>query len=1495
MRTPPRWTARGNIFNGTFDGAGHEISGLYVSEGSGVALFGYLGSAGGIKDLTVSGTVHGGHFVGGVAAICSGTMEGVTNKVVVSATGNSVGGVAAEGVGTVTITDCHNRAFVSNSSNTRSSGKVGGIIGRVDTGSSATITECSNTAPITGYQYVGGIIGGQFGPVDVSYCCNTGDLTGVSFGKVYLGGISGTLQDGSISYCYNTGDLYDQHWAAGHVRAIGGIAGCEENHTAGTAISNCYTTGSIFIYTGNMIYGTNWIYMLGNISGGNSSTAANTMTYENCYYLENRIAQADPSHADYKFWADLYKADHLIWDTSYITAKTGEEMKEPAFLDGFSAPGYFIEDRNNINEGYPVLYWQSDQTPPEEPQYSITTETFGSGSADVALSTSTAAAGTTVTVTVSDLQAGKQVRSVTVTDTAGSSVSVTTENPNTTYTFTMPARNVTVQVIIENKVTEGTAYNLTVPTGLDAIWTVAVDSTYKTGAQVTEGASVFFTVSKDEAARMTSFEGVTITTASGEVPFTELLYTTDSDGSGVRGVYLFTMPAGDVNVTLTIDYATISVYRQTGEDGTPVLLGSYTRDEMLNLAAPGPVYYSGYYSEKEPFIGKAEQAVTLTALLTDAGVSFTEGDTLDVAAVDGMNLLFTYDKLYGSQRYYYPNLISGATGEEKAAGATPVDMLLVIKGYMARAAEGSVDSFTCDTLDAYRFVFGQTETEFNNGVPAVEYKAVDKMPKYVSKITVIEPASGTYSVTVDRAVTGGSLGLSPAGGNAGDTITVTVTPDSGKQLVAGSLKYTADGGTSYTEIIAAGGVYSFVMPAADVTVTAQFEDETAGAPVWDGATIDTAWYTGAEPGTTSYIITTPAQLAGLAAIVNGTAPGIAQDNFAGKSVTLANDIRLDSSNTKYTSDSGRFGTASFAMEATWYEIHADANIWTPIGSGVATGNSAFSAANYFRGVFDGAGHTVSGLYTDLDLTVQGLFGCVGQGGLLKNFSVEGCVSGKFVVGGIAAYLNSGTVQNCVNKAVIYADGGQKAGSGLENGPNKIGAVGGIVGSMTGTSADPAVITGCKNYGPVTCTNTNQGGRTGGIAGIVDKATDFGTIANCVNFGAVDGYQYSGGIAGMINSVNVPIINCGNTALVSGHSSGHCCVGGIVATTPGPVTNCFNTGNYRSAIDGNAGNLASNYGGIAGNNGASNAGFIKNCYNTGTFVMDGNTTTGSTVGIICGVTQRSGDLVNCYFLDTALGSINRNDINRNYLSINQARTDAQMKAAPFLEELNGDGRAFVADADNINSGYPIPRAWTTSITPETYTVTVDNAITGGTVTVDPASGSAGDTITVTVTPDHGKQLVAGSLKYTTDGSDYTAITATAGVYSFVLPAADVTVTAQFEDISQAPKYTVTAVEDGSVYVVGETGGISTMTVKGGIIGLKYFGTLITPVIGHEGKEAVAFVHLRSGLQLSINVTRADFDLMDEAQAGFNVQAGDIVRVYIVDDLTNDPGSNPIMLQ
>lgn len=87
----------------------------------------------------------------------------------------------------------------------------------------------------------------------------------------------------------------------------------------------------------------------------------------------------------------------------------------------------------------------------------------------------------------------------------------------------------------------------------------------------------------------------------------------------------------------------------------------------------------------------------------------------------------------------------------------------------------------------------------------------------------------------------------------------------------------------------------------------------------------------------------------------------------------------------------------------------------------------------------------------------------------------------------------------------------------------------------------------------------------------------------------------------------------------------------------------------------------------------------------------------------------------------------------------------------------------------------------------------------------------------------------------------------------------------------------------------------MTVKSGVSGFKYFSVSLSPVVPHSGSEVVVFVHLRGGIQLAISAAKADFDTVDCAQAGFNVQPGDVVKVYIVDELTNDPDRNPIVFQ
>lgn len=121
------------------------------------------------------------------------------------------------------------------------------------------------------------------------------------------------------------------------------------------------------------------------------------------------------------------------------------------------------------------------------------------------------------------------------------------------------------------------------------------------------------------------------------------------------------------------------------------------------------------------------------------------------------------------------------------------------------------------------------------------------------------------------------------------------------------------------------------------------------------------------------------------------------------------------------------------------------------------------------------------------------------------------------------------------------------------------------------------------------------------------------------------------------------------------------------------------------------------------------------------------------------------------------------------------------------------------------------------------------------------------------------------------------------------------TLQIKLASGTGKYTLSPASD-SIYTNGTAAdGIATMTVNNGVTGFRYFTVNVTPIETRVGDEVVVFVHLRNGTQLSMNATSADFDSTNRAKAGFNVQASDVIKAYIVDDLTNDQDFNPTLLQ
>ena len=128
----------------------------------------------------------------------------------------------------------------------------------------------------------------------------------------------------------------------------------------------------------------------------------------------------------------------------------------------------------------------------------------------------------------------------------------------------------------------------------------------------------------------------------------------------------------------------------------------------------------------------------------------------------------------------------------------------------------------------------------------------------------------------------------------------------------------------------------------------------------------------------------------------------------------------------------------------------------------------------------------------------------------------------------------------------------------------------------------------------------------------------------------------------------------------------------------------------------------------------------------------------------------------------------------------------------------------------------------NISSPAHTVTI-GVLTGGTITANPAAAHAGTVIALTVTPDAGKQLKAGTLKY-----DETVISGT----TFTMPEKDVTITAEFEDIPVTlDSITITSEPTKKTYTVGET-----LDLSGLVITANYSNNTHTAITGYTTTPA-----------------------------------------------------------
>lgn len=285
--------------------------------------------------------------------------------------------------------------------------------------------------------------------------------------------------------------------------------------------------------------------------------------------------------------------------------------------------------------------------------------------------------------------------------------------------------------------------------------------------------------------------------------------------------------------------------------------------------------------------------------------------------------------------------------------------------------------------------------------------------------------------------------------------------------------------------------------------------------------------------------------------------------------------------------------------------------WTPIGCYVDWRDN-----HPYRGVFDGQGHTVSGLYvTALSNGYAGLFGYTSGNTTIKNLTVEGeirleDVSTAKYIGGIVGEANA-KLESCVSRVRISA-----AGFGTRD----TCAVGGIVGKLSGAMTD------CRFEGSIDITCKRGGAYiSGGVGGLAGNAAG-GALTRCVNTGAVtvDKGTGVGGIAG-ITSREVTFTQCANTGHISNDttavlSSGEKPkggTGGILGVGKSgnvSISLCYNTGTVSGTtiVGGILGGEAGDYGTSISNGNPSLT--VENCYNAGLLDVGSRTNRiGSLVG------------------------------------------------------------------------------------------------------------------------------------------------------------------------------------------------------------------------------------------------------------------------------------------
>ncbi len=231
--------------------------------------------------------------------------------------------------------------------------------------------------------------------------------------------------------------------------------------------------------------------------------------------------------------------------------------------------------------------------------------------------------------------------------------------------------------------------------------------------------------------------------------------------------------------------------------------------------------------------------------------------------------------------------------------------------------------------------------------------------------------------------------------------------------------------------------------------------------------------------------------------------------------------------------------------------------------------AAFTPIPTFGGVFDGQGHTISGLSLEGDASHMGLFRYVQEGGTVKDLTITGNLdpSGGMSEVGAVVGTNLGTISGCSFSGTVngsYNVGGiagtnEPTGmiyncktEGYASGDHY---VGGIVGQNLGT------ISYCSNTADVNLSTEESATTIAAETSIEDLTDEDGEVHTATDVGGISGF--SSGV----------VIGCTNWGSIGYEHVGFN-VGGVVGRQSGLVSGCTNWGtvNGRKDVGGIAGQM-----------------------------------------------------------------------------------------------------------------------------------------------------------------------------------------------------------------------------------------------------------------------------------------------------------------------------------